>query len=267
LELALWGGWSSSFFATGAAGLLIALLISLLLSPQAVAPSSLFTLPQALADFIAVARQRPVQIGLIAMSALIASNMLLIPNMASFMSFNLAYPVESLGLLWMAGGAAGLIGGNVAGRFADRLGAVRTLWVSSICLSGTILTIWFLYRPAWPMMPAFAIFVMLNIAGSAVVNARLSRLPPAEQRGRFAALMVTVQHATTASCALIASTILTTGSSGQVVGMEALALAAVICALAVPLLITYVDRITSGLSTPRSTCPPRCLTPRPETSR
>ncbi|CAH0495263.1 MFS transporter [Novosphingobium sp. CECT 9465] len=250
LQLALVFGWSMMFVVLGAVGAAIALGIAWRLGKQPVAPpTTAMTATGALAEFAVVFRRPAVAVGLCALALHIASNMLLIPNMASFMAFNLGYPVGSLGVLWMAGGVAGLLGGNIGGRLADRFGTVPVLTCNAALLSLVIAMLWFAYRPGWPLMPVFAAFVMLNLSASAMVNARVSTIPPADQRGRFASLQVATQHASTAVCSVLASLVLASGPGGVVFNMGWLAVAAILSALAVPVLLivlNLLDRPTTA---------------------
>jgi predicted MFS family arabinose efflux permease len=257
LQLALMFGWPTSFAVIGIIGGIICILLHIRLGNQHVIKDSVpMTAGRAFREFGMTMRSPPVRIGLLAMALHIASNMLLIPNMASFMSFNLDYPVEALGVLWMAGGVAGILGGNIGGRLADRFGSARILSGNAVLLSMVIIMLWFVYQPGWPVMPIFAAFVLLNLSGSAIVNSRVSKIPPPEQRGRFSSLQVATQHASTAISSILASVWLTSGPDGQVLHMGWLAIVAIICALAVPALITSLDSLTQPQRACRSgICP------------
>ena len=242
LQLAVWGGWQAPFFAVAVLGMLIAASVFVLLPPQR---AHMGTAPvgvgQAIRELLAIGARRENQIVAVVM-ALNLGAPVLIPNLATYITFNLHYPREQLGLLWMAGGIGGLLGGNAFGRLADRYGPERVLWISSVFAAATIWLMFIYYQPGWPLIPIFGLFVCLNVGRSAVVGAVISRVPPTQERGRFNSLMLVVSSGGMAAGAFLSSAILSETPTGALRHMDVLAAMAIGVAAVTPILVSVLYR-------------------------
>ncbi len=242
LQLAVWGGWQAPFFAVAVLGMLIAASVFVLLPPQR---GHLGTEPagiaRAIRELLSISSRRESQIAAI-VTALTLGAPVLIPNLATYITFNLDYPREKLGLLWMAGGIGGLLGGNLFGRLADRYGPNRVLWISSLVAAANIWLMFIYYAPGWPLIPVFCLFVLLNVGRTAVVGAVISRVPPNYERGRFNSLMLVVSSAGMAAGAFLSSGILSETPTGALVHMDILAAIAIVVSLLVPILVSVLYR-------------------------
>lgn len=94
-------------------------------------------------------------------------------------------------LMFIAGGAVGIIGNVVAGRVGDRVG--RRV-VGFVFLGFFPLFAWLFYHgPGWVLPIAWALFVFCNTAGGVIVRALSTELFPTSYRGTSAAWLSLVQ--------------------------------------------------------------------------
>jgi MFS transporter, putative metabolite:H+ symporter len=94
-------------------------------------------------------------------------------------------------LMFILGGAVGIIGNVAAGRIGDRVGR-RTVGFVSLALFPPF-TWLFYYGPGWILPLAWAAFVFCNSAGGAVVRAFSTELFPTSYRGTSAAWLSLMQ--------------------------------------------------------------------------
>ena len=94
-------------------------------------------------------------------------------------------------LMFILGGAVGIIGNVVAGRLGDRIGR-RTIGFLFLALFP--LFAWLFYHgPGWTLPIAWTLFVFCNTAGGVVVRAFSTELFPTSYRGTSAAWLSLVQ--------------------------------------------------------------------------
>ena len=67
-----------------------------------------------------------VALALLGTATLMTAQFAIVPNIAAYWQFNLAYPRDRLGLLFVLGGAASFGCMRLAGRLGDRIGAAVT---------------------------------------------------------------------------------------------------------------------------------------------
>jgi putative MFS transporter len=94
-------------------------------------------------------------------------------------------------LMFIVGGAVGIIGNVVAGRLGDRVGR-RT--IGFVALGLFPLFAWLFYHgPGWSLPISWTLFVFCNTAGGAVVRALSTELFPTSYRGTSAAWLSFMQ--------------------------------------------------------------------------
>ena len=246
LQLAVWGGWQAPFLAVAALGLLIAASVFALLPPQRYHLGSEPTgVARAIRELLAIAARRDCQVAAIVM-ALSLGAPVLIPNLATYMTFNLDYPREDLGILWMAGGIGGLLGGNAFGRLSDRYGPEVVLWSGSVAAAAVIWLMFIYYAPGWPLIPVFGLFVCLNVGRNAVMAAVISRIPPTSERGRFNSLMLVASSGGMAAGAFLSSGVLSETPTGSLAHMDVLAFIAILVTFITPVLVSFLYRRILG---------------------
>lgn len=253
LQLALWHGWASPFLAVGGLSLFTLAMVRVALPRHAGisrTPASAMILARQLA---ALLRLRPARLGLAALAAATISQHFLIPFIAPFLVFNQGFAPAVIGWIWMGGGISGFIGGMAAGRLTDRLGVGPLLWSMAGVLLFAVLGLFAIVPTGLPIAALFAIYVFGNIATAVTLNARLSTIPAADARGRYASLIIATQYAATAAGSTISAAILTTDAHGALSPIIVPVILAGCAMVAVPLFAALLERRGA-----RDAAPARC---------
>ncbi len=239
LEIARLGSWRSPFFAVSALGAAVA--------------ASAFALLPPLRRHLEEARPggepgagrfllRPgVALTLLAIAALMTAQFALVPNIAAFWEFNLGYPRDRIGLLFIAGGAASFAAMRVAGWLADRLGVALTTAGATALYVAVVLAAFVLPAAASPLV-LFMGFMVASSVRMVPIQALSTRVPDPEQRARFMSAQSAVQHLGAATGAFLGAGMLHQLPDGRLGGMDGVAWLAVALASAVPGLSWLVER-------------------------
>ncbi len=239
LELAHLGGWRLPFFAVAGLGLLVAGAALRLMPPMT---AHLDRPAEAARPGPTLLRQPAALLSLAATAVTMLSGFAVIPNIAAHLQFNLGYPRDSLGGLYMAGGVVSFMVLRVAGRWVDRVGAPRVA-AAGTAVFVLVLLMAFAYPPPWlPVMVAFTAFMIGNSLRSVSMNTLASRVPSPAERARFMSTQSAVQHLASASGAALSTRVLSVGADGRLEGMRSLAFFSTGVALALPLLLLAVTR-------------------------
>jgi predicted MFS family arabinose efflux permease len=237
LELARLGGWRTPFFAVAGLGLVVAGAAIVLMPPLRAHLEVARRAPPTRGEFL----RRPVALlSLAATASSMASGFAIIPNIASWVQFNLGLPRERLGLMYMAGGAVTFFTLRVAGRMIDRYGAPAVGALGS-ALYVAVLGLGFAWPPAGvPIVPLFVGFMVGNSTRNVATTSLATRVPAPQERARFLSAQSAVQHLAAAAGAALSTRLLAEGPDGRIAGMRGLALGAAGVALLLPLLLRAV---------------------------
>lgn len=244
LELSRLFDWRLPFLVVAGLGLVIVLVSLHLLGPQRTHLSMTpIPLRQAPRHLWRVARG-PLPLLAFTLSAIaIVPNFLLITNMAVFVQFNLGFPRDQLGVLYLIGGVLSFFGMRATGVLVDRYGSAPVTTGTALGL-GTL--IWLLYYDwHWAALPIIALvpgFMVFNSARMVAQSAAISKVPQPGDRAGFMALIQSVTQAAGGLAALAGSAMLTTGASGMLHHMEDVALIALVITLLAPPLIWRLER-------------------------
>lgn len=239
LELAHWGDWRTPFIVVSVLGVIAAVAARFLLPP--------------FKGHVLAAQQRPAweflslftrSTPLLAYSATglaMLAGFLIIPNISAFVQFNLGYPREHLGLLYLAGGGASFFTMRAAGRYVDKYGSVPVAWVGTVLLLlcllfGFVLTTW--------QLPVLAIYILFMVAMSTrniASTALLSHVPQNYERAGFMSVNSAVQSLAAALGAGLSAVLLSAQPSGALIGMSNVGVFAMACALVVPILLWKIQ--------------------------
>jgi predicted MFS family arabinose efflux permease len=240
LELARRGGWRLPFFAVAGLG-------------AVVAASAIFLMPSLRLHLTPEARQeqakvtgpffgRPaVLLALATTATTMIAVFVIVPNLSAYLQFNLGYPRERLGLLYLVGGACGFVTTRWAGRLTDRFGAPM------VALGGTALFVAVLYAgflPEQPLLAPLPLFVGYMVTGTfrnIAFNASTSRVPYAGERARYMSSQSAVQHLSAAAGAFLGAEMLRELPDGRLVGMPRVGLLAMGMAATMPALMALLE--------------------------
>lgn len=243
LELARRGGWRAPFFSVAAVGLVITLatraaLPSLRLHLEARAPQE----PGDRSLGAGALLSRPlVQLAFALGILQMLGSFILIPNLSSYTQFNLRYPREGLGLLYLFGGSASFLALRVLGPLVDRFGATRVGAVGSVLTALVIFTSFDRYfgQPLWLV---FVLFMVANSTRNVAFNTLNSRVPAAHERARYQSLQSAVTHLASAAGATLSSQLLTERPDHSLEGMSTVARVSIALSLVAPFLMAAIER-------------------------
>ncbi len=215
LELARWGTWKTPFYGIFLLGCVILFFI-FFYTPSMRGHLQTKKMPMSFFKFL---QDKNYVYALLMMMTAMISTYAIIPPLSAFLQFNLGYPRASLSFLYLVGGIFSLIFIQAGGRLSDRVGALPTN-----CL-GTIFYIVFLYDgflhpPVSSVLIIFVVFMSMSMFRNVAATTEASKLPPPHERAAFMSLLSGFQHIGNGLGAFIASTMLTVGANGHLVGMK-----------------------------------------------
>jgi predicted MFS family arabinose efflux permease len=240
LELARLYGWQAPFIVVGGAGLLLAVFVAVTI-PRMRGHLEGVTANGPLLEFL----WRPtVRESMVFVALMMFSGFMLFPHLSAYFQFNLDYPREKIGLLYMVGGAVSFVIMQVAGRYTDRIGSVKVAWVSSLLLS-LLMVLAFIMPVGLPVMVIFVwLMGAVSIRGVAA-QALLSKVPPPSRRASFLAIQSATQHGSAGLAAAMSSWILVEQADGSLGNIAVAAYVLIACVMTLPLMMKRVqDRIT-----------------------
>lgn len=244
LELSHLFGWRVPFLVVAGLGLVIILIALRLLGPQrthmTAAPAPLREAPSHL---LRVARGTLPALAFALSFIAIVPSFMLITNMAVFVQFNLGFPREQLGLLYMIGGVLSFFGMRATGVLVDRYGSAPVTTGTAL---GLATLIWLLYYDwHWAALPIVALvpgFMVFNSARMVAQSAAVSKVPAPADRAGFMALTQSVTQVAGGLAALAGSAMLATGANGELLHIENVAMVSLVITLLAPPLIWALER-------------------------
>lgn len=191
-------------------------------------------------DFSFLTRGLPVAALLLGATGFMG-NFLVIPSISPYIQFNLGFPREYIGALYMAGGAVTFFAMRVAGWTVDRFGATRVS-VVGFAMFATALVVGFVFEPALLPVPAFFVLFFISSAFRMVPNNTvMSRIPRPAERARYMSVQSAVQHLATTTGAVVASALLVERGDQSLDGMSGVAIMAIGLAAVMPLGLALIE--------------------------
>lgn len=244
LELSHLFGWRMPFLVVAGLGLVIIIVAVRLLGPQTRHMTTpVLPLRAAPGHLLRVARGTLPLLAFALSFIAIVPSFMLITNMAVFVQFNLGFPREQLGMLYMVGGVLSFFGMRATGALVDRYGSAPVTTGTAL---GLATLIWLLYYDwHWAGLPVVALvpgFMIFNSARMVAQSTAVSKVPAPADRAGFMALVQSVTQVAGGLAALTASTMLHTGPAGDLRNMDGVALVALVVTLLAPPLIWALER-------------------------
>jgi len=222
LELARLGGWQTPFFAVGGIAFLV-LLLGLALLPTMRGHIARALEERPLEAAISLLRRNEVWLAYGCVAAAMVAGFMMIPNMATFFQFNLGFPREKLGLLYLLGGSVSFALMISGGRLIDRFGVIL---VGGVATSVLIIVSYLGFIPSPSPLPSAVIFVgfmaSMGVRGVAT-SAVASRVPEPHERARFVSFLSVCQNAASAFGAFLSAGLLSAGEGKRLVGVKRVA--------------------------------------------
>jgi predicted MFS family arabinose efflux permease len=165
----------------------------------------------------------------------------LIPNISTYVQFNLGYPRHLIGLLYAAGGAVSFAATRAAGAMFDRVGALRTGSVGVAILAAITFAGFVHYVPGLPVVAIFVFFMLGNAFRNVTYNTLATRVPAPHERARFLSMQSAIQHMAAAAGAFLSSRMLTELPDGKLVGIGPVAITSIAMSLVLPFFFWKVE--------------------------
>lgn len=235
LELARIGGWRLPFHAVGLVVIAIACVVRFGLPPGR-------RIGGGRPDWAGFLRRPAMVLAIAAVGCANLQAFLVLPATAAYLQFNLGFPRDEMGLLYMIGGGLSLVGMRVTGRLVDRFGTAPVNGAATLLLVLLMLAAFVAVPPPMPLLVLFPLFMLAMSARNVGTQTLMSRVPAAGERAGFMSLASAVQHLAASAGAGLSSLLLTSADDGRLSGMVGLTGAAIVAAILVPLLQWGIER-------------------------
>ena len=209
-------GWHGPFRAIAVAGLLAAVAMAVWLGPVAGHLRGRAEV-NPLRHLLRVAATPRYLAGFAATMLTATGGYMLAPFAPVFMVHNLGVGREALPLVFMAGGAAGLLAGPLLGRLADSVGKFRVLSVANALQLAFL--VWFTHLGPTPFMVVAAAQCALSVLISVRMSSTMaivSGVPAAADRGAYMAVSAALQQFSGGVAAWVAGMVVVVSASGRI---------------------------------------------------
>ena len=235
LELARWGSWRTPFYGISILGLAVFFLILF------VTPSMKDHLKYKVnkISIVKLMKNPDYLLAFIMMMSAMMSTYAIIPNFSAYFQLNLGMPRADLSFLYLVGGVFTLVLMQLGGRVADRIGALPAN------ITGTAFFVYFLYdgfvhEPRFSLMIIFIMFMGMSSFRNVSATAEASKLPKPYERAAFMSLLSSLQHMGNGMGALIASAMVVTTSTGELIHMERVGIFSIALAIFQPVILMII---------------------------
>jgi predicted MFS family arabinose efflux permease len=238
LEMASRWGWRAPFLGVAVLGLLVNLGAFVLLPPL----RDHLDRPRTTAQTSPTPLTSPSRLGAYLLAyGMTASAMMggfvIIPNISAYVQFNLGFPRDRLGLMYLVGGLVSVVAMPTAGRVVDRYGPVISGAFGTFVLLSAIYLGFYLVPPLLPVPAIFVGFMLSMAFRNVAYNTLASRVPQPAERAKFMSGQSAVQHLASALAAVLSAQMLHELPDGKLVGMDQVALVALSLSALLPLLL------------------------------
>jgi predicted MFS family arabinose efflux permease len=247
-------GWRSLFFAVAGLGALV-LAGSIVLLPSLT--SHLGVPRRTLSDIGGLLSERHVRSSFIMTAVIMAAGFVLIPNIASYLQFNLGVPESHIKYAYLVGGLASLVATQAGGRLVDRFGSFAVGTAGTALVTAVVFYFFFLPRDSASSLLVlfmFAAFMLAQGLRNVSYNTLTTKVPDPARRATFQSLQSAVQHGATSLAAFGSGLLLHEAvrapqvgdvagrPTRQLVGMDQVALTSMVLSLLIPFMLRAVER-------------------------
>lgn len=227
LQISYYASWQINFFIFAALGGLLALLawcmlpdLTQHLNKQSKQPALWSTLFNAI----------PAKAALIVTFLQVFSHFLIITNFANFFQFNLSFPRELMGLLYLAGGVTSLLILRITGKLFDHGWRHQLHLISSAFIIGCLFMTYIATTNNINLLfILFAAFMSASTVRYSVSGGIMSMIPKPQQRAGFMSILTMMTNLATGVAGFVASWLLTTNAQYQLIAMDKVAYLSIFC--------------------------------------
>jgi len=245
LYLAAWGGWRFPFFGVAALILVASVGVLRFLPPLRAHLAQLHATESAWASLRALIGKRLVLGSFLLTTLTMMSGFIIIPNFPAFVQFNLGFPGEDLGLIYLVGGVVSFITARVMGPLVDRFGSARVATGGTLLITVMIYTMFVWTSVGVPVLLLSAGFFLAMGTRMVAYSTLTSKVPEAHERARFQSVQSAVQHAASAVAAFLSAQLLSELPDHKLLHIERVAYTSIALALCVPIVMFAIE---AGLS-------------------
>ncbi|KKD01602.1 MFS transporter [Photobacterium halotolerans] len=239
LLLAQWLNWQMTFFFFGGLGLILAGAVRICM-PSLVPPSQTSAQPLTQSDGLSgMIRSMPFILAMAMMGISLFGHFLLVPNLSAYFQFNLGFPRDEISYLYLLGGIMSILAMRYSGRMMDKGSGQAALFGLSAIVAAVVYYGFVSDSSDKWVYLIFMVLMASSSARSAVLAAFTSRVPPPQYRAAFMTYQSTVSNLAAGAASIMGSVYLTSGPGHQLFGLDTLATATMVSAIAVPLLVCW----------------------------
>jgi predicted MFS family arabinose efflux permease len=236
-EVAKHLGWRAPFFSIGGLALLVCVCAAQLLPPMTAHLDRSIVHPP-----VGALVRWPVALIFLALFLASAAAFSVIPNISSYVQYNLGEPRDSLRVNYAVGGIMALIATRLGGVLADRIGSAWT-GTAATCLVSIVVVLGFVFeRSLVPLPVLFGGFMFAMSMRNVAVQSIASKVPAPAERARFGSLSSAVQHLSSSAGGFLSSLVLSEAADGRLIGMDATAKLSVALSIAFILPLFLLER-------------------------
>ncbi len=242
LELARLATWRAPFIGVGALTLSVMFGVWLLMPPMTGHIGGLKR-DSLLRGWIELVKRPVALLMMLTFGTAMFANFSIIPNLATYLQYNLGYPRAKLGLLYLVGGTLSFGVMQVVGRLVDRFGAPLMAAIGCMLLLSVFAAMFFDIGVQLPVVLIFSMFMVASAFRGVPMNTIATRVPRSHERARYMSAQSAVQHTGSAAGATISSFFLVEAADHSLIGMQQVATLSMILVTTIPVMIFTIDRM------------------------
>lgn len=239
LRLALWKGWSFSFYLVSILCIFVIILVALVL-PKI--DTHLQQVEKNKVTYLGLFSKKIYLLSLIVVAIGSTASFMIIPYVSPFLQLNLNYPREDIDLIYLVGGIGSFFAMRIAGKYVDKASSSLVTNISNIFVILTLVTCFLFKSKFLPILVSCSPF-MIGLAIRNVANYTLySKIPNMRERAGFMSLLSCVQHLACAAGSFLTSVIVSQGDN-ELINMDIAIYVAIILFLIAPIIIARIEKI------------------------
>ena len=235
-----WFDWKMPFLIISILCALIVLGIFKFLPPMVSHIDTTLKVPQKI-SLMSLLRKREIQLSYGLLSLLSFAQFMLFAGSINYFVFNLDFPREDLGYIYLVGGVLSFAVMMMTGRVVDQYGARKLSFCVTI-IYVFVLADGFTHTPYMPVPVIFSLFMMCAAIMGVICTTIASEAPGDKERAAYMSLQSTSRHLAAGTGGVFASLILTSNIDNSLNNVEYLGALSIGCIVVLPLIIIILRR-------------------------